>query len=322
MDDRRMDNAPTASLPIRPTGRRSKKTLTAGRVTLFAMVVPFIALVFMFNYIPLFGWIYTVYDYKPGIPLSRTEFAGLKFFRYVFEDWDQLRLVLINTLALGFLSILASPLSAIFAILLNETAGKTFKKLVQTLTTLPYFISYIIVFSLATALFASDGLVNEILLRLGWIDNPTNVMASPQATWWFQTAIGIWKGLGWGSIVYLAAIAGIDSEMYDAAKVDGAGRWQRILHVTVPGLMPTFFVLTLLAIAGVLSYGFEQYFVFNNALVAGRIETLDLYSVRMGIASGDIPFGTAVGMGKSIVSIALLFALNALSRKIRGQSVF
>ncbi len=180
----------------------------------------------------------------------------------------------------------------------------------------------IIVYSLATIFFSSSGLINEILIYLGWIGQRANVLANPDATWLFQTAVGIWKALGWGAIIYLAAIAGIDQELYDAAKLDGAGRFRRILHVTVPGVMPTFFVLLLLNIAGLLSHGFEQHLVFYNTLVSERIETLDYYVYRMGIGTGEISYGTAVGITKSIVSIALLFSMNALSRKVRGHSVF
>jgi putative aldouronate transport system permease protein len=312
-----METLKTLAIPI-----RKKKRFTMSRITLFAMILPLIILVFAFNYIPLFGWVYAFYDFKPGIALSDSTFVGLKFFRLAFEDKDELMRVLGNTLALSFLTILTSPLSAIFAILLNEVRHKRFKKIVQTLTTLPNFISMIIVFSLGTFMFSSSGLLNEILLNFHWIKEPTNVLANQNATWWFQTAVTIWKGLGWGAIIYLAAIAGIDTELYDAAKVDGAGRFQRILSITVPGIMPTFFVLTLLSIAGMLNNGFEQYFVFNNALVADKIETLDIFVYRIGIATGDVSFGTAIGIAKTFVSIILLFSVNALSKKIRGQSVF
>lgn len=302
--------------------RPKKKVFTASRVTLFLMIVPFIIMVIAFSYIPLFGWIYAVYDFKPGIALADSSFAGLKYFKLVFEGKEELARVMTNTLALGFLAILVSPLSAIFAIMLNELNSRRFKRFVQTLTTLPNFISWIIVFSLATAILASDGMLNGLLMRLGWIEHPSNVMANSAATWWFQTAITVWKTLGWGSIIYLAAIAGIDAELYDAAKVDGAGRLQRILHITVPGLWPTFFVLTILAIAGILSSGFEQYFVFYNNRVADRIETLDYYVYRIGIRNADFSFATAIGIAKTIVSIVLLFSINALSKKVRGQSVF
>ncbi|WP_091217728.1 MULTISPECIES: ABC transporter permease subunit [Paenibacillus] len=297
----------------------------ASRVTLFLMVIPFILLVFVFNYIPLFGWVYAFYDYKPGIPLSQTPFVGLKFFRWAIEEKEDLFRVLTNTLALSLLSILASPLSVIFAIMLNELNSKRFRKVVQTLTTLPNFISWIIVYSLAFFMFSSGGLLNEVLMRLHIIDEPTTVLGNSAATWWFQTGVTIWKSLGWGAIIYLAAIAGIDPELYDAAKVDGAGRFQRIMAITVPGIMPTFFVLLLLNIASVLSNGasgFEQNFVFYNSLVADRIEALDYYVYRVGITTGDISFGTAIGIAKSIISILLLFSMNALSKKIRGHSVF
>lgn len=302
--------------------RPKKKVFTASRVTLFLMIVPFIIMVIAFSYIPLFGWLYAFYDFKPGISLTDSQFAGFKYFKLVFEGKDDLVRVVTNTLALGFLAILASPLSAIFAIMLNELNSKRFKRFVQTLTTLPNFISWIIVFSLATAMLASDGMLNGLLMQLGWIEHPSNVMANSTATWLFQTAITVWKTLGWGSIIYLAAIAGIDAELYDAAKVDGAGRFQRIVHITVPGLWPTFFVLTILAVAGILSSGFEQYFVFYNNRVADQIETLDYYVYRIGIRNADFSFATAIGIAKTIVSIVLLFSINALSKKVRGQSVF
>lgn len=306
-----------AAVPVR------KRRLKASRVALFAMVVPFVILVFVFNYIPLFGWLYAFYDYKPGIPLSQTPFVGLKFFRLVLDSKDDLIRVLTNTIALSMLSILTSPLAVIFAILLNETRSKLFKKTVQTLTTLPNFISWIIVYSLASVIFSSGGLLNQILFKLHWIEDATNVLGNQPATWWFQTAISVWKGLGFGSIIYLAAIAGIDQELYDAAKVDGAGRFQRIMAITVPGIMPTFFVLTLLNVANLLSsFSFEQNFVFYNSLVADKIETLDYYVYRTGIATGDVSFGTAVGMAKSLISIVLLFSVNAVSKRVRGQSVF
>lgn len=310
-------------MKMETTAQPKKKIFTASRVTLFAMVLPFIVLIVAFSYIPLFGWIFAFYDYKPGIPLADSTFAGLKYFRIVFEDKEDLIRVMRNTLVLGFLSLLVSPLPAIMAIMLNEIFWKPFKRIVQTLTTLPNFISWIIVMSLATAMFASDGLWNSLLLKWNVIESPSNVLANSAAAWYFQTGVAIWKSLGWGSIIYLAAIAGIDAELYDAAKVDGAGRFQRILHVTVPGLWPTFFVLTLLGIAGILSAnGFEQYFVFYNSRVANQIETLDYYVYRLGILNADISFATAVGMAKTIVSIVLLFLVNALSRKVRGQSVF
>lgn len=311
----------TMTVRARPA-RRKRKAITKNRLILFAAALPMVAFIFAFKYIPLFGWLFAFFKYQPGIPMAQSEFVGFRYFRYMISDWDVVLNVLTNTLALSFFQILASPLSVILAILLNEVTSSRFKKTVQTLTTLPYFISFVIVYSLATILFSSTGLLNQVMMNLGWIETPTNVLANEGAVWWFQTAVSVWKSVGFGAIIYLAAIAGIDQEQYDAAKVDGAGRFQRMWHITVPGVMPTFFVLLLLNIAGILSVGFEQQLVFYNPLVANKIETLDYYVYRMGIGGGEISFGTAVGMAKSVISIALLFFVNELSKRVRGESVF
>jgi putative aldouronate transport system permease protein len=308
----------TAQAPF----RHKRKVFTKSRIILFMIALPLFLLVLAFQYVPIFGWYYAFTDYRPGIPLSETPFVGLKYFRWMIEDKAVVLNALINTLAMSFLAILASPISVAFAILLNEIYHKKFKKFVQTLTTLPYFISMIITYSLATILLSSSGLLNEVLLNLGLIEQPTNILGNREATWWFQTAVGVWKNFGFGAIIYLAAIAGIDQEMYDAARVDGAGRFQRMLHITIPGILPTFFVLLLLNIAGILNTGLDQHFVFYNALVADKIETIDYYTYRIGIEVGNISYGTAIGFVKTIVSITLLFSMNALSKVVRGQAVF
>lgn len=290
-------------------------------VKLFLLALPFVIIVFIFNYIPLFGWIYAFFDYQPGIPLSQSPFVGLANFKMMFSSNGDLIRVLCNTLAMSFLSILCSPLSVILAILLNEIKCGPFKKIVQTTTTLPNFISWVIIFSLVFSLFSSDGLINQLLMSAHIIKQPTNILGNNNAVWFFQTALALWKGLGWSAIIYLAAITGIDSELYDAAKVDGAGRFQSIIHVTVPGLMPTYFVLLLLSISNVLSIGFDQCLLFYNSLVADKIEVIDYFVYRLGIVTGDYSYGTAVGIFKSVISITLLFSVNNLSKKIRGESI-
>ncbi|WP_258171141.1 sugar ABC transporter permease [Paenibacillus sp. R14(2021)] len=298
------------------------KGINWNRLSLLLMILPFLILLFIFSYIPLFGWSYAFFDYKPGLGLLHSPFAGLKYFHLmVFEQGSELVRVLRNTFALSFLGILLSPLPVVFAILLNELRSKSFRKLVQTVTTLPNFVSWIIVYSIVVAFFSTDGVVNQLLMKLHWISEPTQMLSNSQGTWLFQTALGVWKSLGWSSIIFLAAIAGIDAELYDAAKVDGAGRYRSIFHITLPGIIPTFFVLLILSISNILSVGFEQYFVFYNPLIADRIETLDYYVYRIGIATNDVSFGTAISIAKSIVSITLLFSVNYLSKKMRGQSI-
>lgn len=291
------------------------------KVTLFLLALPFVAIVFIFNYIPLFGWIYAFFDYQPGIPLSQSAFVGLSNFNMMFTENGDLLRVLRNTLVMSFLGILCSPMPVILAIFLNEIKCGPFKKIVQTTTTLPNFISWVIIFSLVFSIFSSEGLLNQVLTGFHLISQPTNILGSNDSVWFFQTALSLWKGLGWSAIIYLAAITGIDGELYDAARVDGAGRFKSIIHITVPGLIPTYFVLLLLSISSALSTGFDQSLLFYNSLVADKIEVIDYFVYRLGIVTSNYSYGTAVGIFKSVVSITLLFTVNGLSKKIRGDSI-
>lgn len=290
------------------------------RIAVTLMALPFIIIVFLFSYIPLFGWVYSFFNYKPGIPLKKTPFVGLEYFKLIITDTDMIR-VLENTLAMSFLSVACSVLPIVFAIMISEVRVPFVGKIVQSATTLPNFISWVIVYSLAYTMFSSDGVVNQVLMNIGVISEPTKILGNGEAVWFFQTALGVWKSLGWNAIIYLAAIAGIDDELYDAADIDGAGRLGKIRYVTLPGIAPTFFVLLLLAISNILSAGFEQYLVFYNSLVADKIEVIDYYVYRLGIITSDYSYGTAIGMTKSLVSILLLFLVNMLSKKVRGSSI-
>ncbi|MDG0814004.1 ABC transporter permease [Cohnella rhizosphaerae] len=291
--------------------------------TLLLLALPFIAVVFVFYYVPLFGWVYGFFDYKPGIPLNRSEFVGLKYLRIAFTEQEMdLARVLKNSLALSFLGILVSPLYVAFAILLNEMRGKLLRKWVQVTTTLPNFISWVLVYSVFYVFFAvSDGVVNNVLIKLEWLARPFNFLGNSEIAWGFQTLVGLWKGLGWGAIIYLAAIAGIDQELYDAAKVDGAGRFRTIWHITVPGIMPTFVVLLLLNVSNMLNNGFEQYYVFYNALVADKLDVIDYYVYRVGLENNDFSYSTVLGMFKTIVSVVVLFTVNGIAKRIRGESI-
>lgn len=298
-----------------------RKSIPDG-LKLFLMAMPFVLFVLAFSYVPLFGWSYAFFDYKPGISLTQSPFTGLKVFATIFNSGDDLIRVMKNTLIMSFMGILSSPLPVVFAILLNEMRGRKFKKLVQTTTTLPNFISWIVVFSLSFAIFSSDGMYNSLLRKVGLPISDLNILGNNDYVWLFQWAIGTWKWLGWGSVIYLATISGIDSELYDAANVDGANRFQTIMNVTVPGLYSTYLVLLLLSISNMLSNGFDQYFVFFNPLVADRIEVLDYYVYKIGILTNDYPQATALGMAKTVISIAILFTTNLISKKLRGNSIF
>lgn len=298
-----------------------KIILKKERLILTLLAVPFAIFVFAFSYVPLFGWILAFLHYKPGLKIWNCDFAGLYYFNLIFEDWHKLASVLKNTLAMSFLGLLCSPLPAIFAIFLSELKAVRFKKIVQTITTIPNFVSWVIIYALSYALFSSEGVVNQVLMNLGLIEKASNILGDSKAVWFFQTALGVWKSIGWNAIIYFAAIAGIDSELYDAASVDGAGRFQKILHITVPGISSTFFVLLLLQISNLLAVGLDQYLAFYNSMVADKITVLDLYVYRLGLVTQDYSYATAVGIMKSVISIFLLFSANELSKKLRGESL-
>ncbi|WP_261301673.1 ABC transporter permease [Paenibacillus andongensis] len=292
---------------------------------LFLMAFPFLVLVFLFSYLPLYGWVYAFYDYRPGIPLSKTEFMGLHWFTAMVSNpiqRQEIVRVLQNTFAISSLGILTSVLPVIFAIFLTEIKNVTFKKMVQTFTTLPNFISWVLVYAFAFMLLSVDnGFLNNLLMSLHLIAHPLNLLASDSHTWLVMTLWGVWKGLGWGAIMYIAAITGIDPELYEAARVDGAGRFRLMWHVTVPGILPTYFVLLILGIANFINNGLEQYYVFSNAMNMNHIEVLDLYVYNIGMANSNFGFATAVSILKSIVSLFLLFFANILSKLVRGEGV-
>ncbi len=302
---------------------KTTKNAAQGR-KLFYYLIPFIILCFLFSYFPLHGWIYSFYDYKPPLKLSQCEFVGMKWFRTLFANKTQVTQiiqVMKNTFAMSLLGIATSILPVGFAIFLNEIKCKWFKNIVQTLTTLPNFISWVLVYSVAYSLFTDSGMVNTILQHLGAITEPIKFLDSDAHTYLWMTLWSLWKGLGWGAIMYLAAIAGIDQELYEAAEVDGANRFQLIKNITIPALMPTFFVMLMMSVANFLNNGMDQYYVFQNAFNKTHIQVLDLYVYNIGMTGSSLSLATAISMLKSIVSVTLLAIVNFVSKKTRGESI-
>ena len=230
--------------------------------------------------------------------------------------------VLKNTFGIQLLGYAFSPFPLLFAVFLSEMKSKKYQKFIQSVTTLPNFIGWVIIYSLVNSFFSNNGLVNTILLNLGIISEPFNLMTSGEHVWLRMVLIQQWKGLGWSAIVYFASIAGIDQEMYEAAMVDGASRLQRIRYISIPMLIPTYFVLLIMSIGNFLNSGVDQYLTFGNALNKDTIEVLDLYVYNLGIGSGQISFSVAVGIMKSVVALVLFGMANYASKKIRGTSVF
>ena len=288
----------------------------------FLYILPFLILVFLFSYYPLYGWVYAFFDYRPPYPLTMDNFVGLKWFRSIVENpvkMQQVLKVLRNTFAMSGLNLLFSWVPMIFAVFLNEISCKPFKKFVQTVTTLPNFISWVLVYSIAYCILSSTGVVNQSLLGIGAIDKPMLFLQSSNHVWFKMWLWNTWKNAGWTAIMYIAAISGIDEQMVEAAKVDGANRMQIIRNITIPSILPTYFVLVMLQVANFLSNGMEQFYVFQNSFNKDAIQVLDLYVYNLAMGSGGYSLSTAISILKSVVSVVLLCVTNGVTKKIRGE---
>lgn len=307
-----------------PKAPEGQKLEMESKYQLFLMLLPFLALVFAFSYLPLYSWRYAFYDYSAGGTISSDTFVGLKWFKTLVQNpayVSRLLNVLKNTLALSGLGILTSWVPMAFAIFLTEARSAKFKRFVQTFTTIPNFISWVLVYAIAFAIFNTDGFINTLLSNITGGNYTTNYLGSSSHMWLKMLLWGMWKGVGWSAIIYISGISGIDQQLYEAATVDGAGRFQKMFYITLPGLLPTYVVMLVMSIAGILSNGMDQYLVFSNANNKDFIEVLDLYVYNLGIGNGSIPLSTVVGMAKSIISVVLLFIANTASKWIRGSSV-
>ena len=292
---------------------------------LFLMFLPVLLLTFIFSYLPIYGWRFAFFDYTPGGGIGPDNYVGFKWFSFLFTDpattRDLVR-VLRNTLIMSGLGIATSWLPIAFAVLLAEVRSTKFQRFVQTFTTIPNFISWVLVYAIALCIFSTDGFINSFLTNVMHVAGAnTNYLQIADHTWLKMLLWGTWKGVGWSAIVYIAGIAGIDQQLYEAAKVDGANRFRCIWHITIPGLIPTYMVMLLMSIAGILSNGMEQYLVFSNAMNKDVIEVLDLYVYNIGIGQNQISLSTVVGVSKSLIGVTLLFAANGISKAIRGESI-
>jgi putative aldouronate transport system permease protein len=294
----------------------------AGQKHLLLMSVPFMAWLFIFKYLPLWGWTMAFQQYKPGVPFLRQTWVGLKYFIEMFAD-PQFWLVMRNTLAMSLLGLaFGFTLPIVLAIMLNEVRLLPFKKTVQTISYLPHFVSWVIVAGMFSKMLSTDnGVVNQLLMALHLAGKPVQFMAVPGYFWWIITFADLWKEIGWNSIIFLAAIAGIPQELYEAARVDGAGRFRSIWHITLPGILTTVMVILIMSIGHLINTGFERQFLMRNNIVRDYADVLDLYILDRGISAARFAFGTAAGIFKSVVSILLIFLANAASRKTLGIRV-
>lgn len=284
-------------------------------------IIPVIYYV-IFRYIPMFGNIIAFRKYQAGGPIFGIEWSGFKYFKQFLGD-AAFRRAFRNTLVLNICYLAVRfPLTLIFALLLNEIKWMPWKKFVQTVSYLPHFISMVIVAGMIKELLSTSGPINHLLLTMG--HEVIEFIALPQ---WFTTIFvtsGIWQGLGWGSILYLAAIAGINPELYEAAKVDGATHFQQVLHVTIPCILPTITTLLILDIGGMVgsSGAFEKVFLLYNPMTYETSDIVSTYVYRMGVHSGNYSYATAVGLFEGLINLILLTIANFTSKKVAGESLW
>lgn len=290
---------------------------------LLLMSVPLMIWVIIFQYLPIWGWSMAFQNYKLGKSFSEQEWAGLKYFIELWSDqrfWLSFR----NTLAMSMMGMVASfTLPIIFALFLNEIRKVYFKRSIQTVSYLPHFVSWVVVSSMFIKILSTDGgIINDILISLNIVEQPVHFMAQPKLFWWIVTIVSAWKGTGWQSIIYIAAISGIDPQLYEAATVDGCGRYKKMWHITLPGISSTIVILFIMAVGNLARFGFEAPMLLGNPIVQDYSEVIDLYALRYGIGAGRYSYGTAIGVFNSLVAIILLVTANSISKKARGESVF
>lgn len=284
------------------------------------MLIPGMVILFTFAVVPMFGIIMAFQNFVPARGIWRSKWVGLSHFEYMFQMPDATQ-VFSNTLIIAVLKIIFGFLAAVvFAILLNEIRGRFFKRTIQTFVYLPHFLSWVILAGILGNMLSFEGIINKAVTFTG--SEPILFLAS---NFWFRPiliASDVWKGFGFSAIVYLAAITGIDPSMYDAASIDGANRWGRIIHVTLPGMMPTMVLMLTLSLGNVLNANFDQVLNLYNPIVYRTGDIIDTYVYRLGLLNYQYSFGTAVGLLKSFVSTILIVVSYKLADKYAGYRIF
>lgn len=276
----------------------------------------------IFNYIPMYGVIIAFKEFDIIRTISEAPWVGLEHFREFLED-DILVDVIKNTLGISFFKLLIGfPLPIIFALFLNEIRSIRYKKFVQTISYLPHFLSWVVLGGILATWLADVGIINNILLTLHVIKEPITYLAEPSYFWTIIISSDLWKELGWSAIIYLAAISSISPEMYEAATIDGAGRFQKMWYITLPSIKSTISILFILAVSGVLNSNFDQVLVLRNSLNDSASNVIDYYVYQTGILSGRYSYSTAINLLKSVIALMLLLISNKITKKLNDTSLF
>lgn len=286
------------------------------------MVIPALVFIFVFSYIPMYGVLLGFQDYNMFKGFLDSPWVGFKHFVAFFNDTDFNR-VMRNTIVISMLKLLIGfPAPIVLALMLNEVNKLAFKRVVQTISYLPHFMSWVIVAGMVTSMLSTDnGSVNMLLVKLNLIEEPISFLALPQYFWAIIVTTGVWKGIGFGSIIYLAAIAGVNPHLYEAAAMDGASRFKQIYLITIPSILPIIVIFMILAIGDLLSAGFEDILLLANAGIREVSDVLDVYVYRIGIQNQRYSYATAIGLFKAVISVGLLTMANYIARR-SGNSLW
>lgn len=308
---------------IKKTKKKTLATRMWQQKELILIALPFVIYIIVFNYAPLVGWLMAFQRYRPALGLFEQEWVGLENFKMLFSDSAFIR-VIRNTVSMSIINLsLSFFFSITFAVMLNELKNKSIKKLIQTVSYLPHFLSWIIVTGLVLDVLSTEtGIINQLLMALNFIEQPINFLADPKYFWWIVGFSNVWKSTGWGSIIYLSAMASINEELYEAAEMDGANRLRKIWHITLPGIKPTIFILLLINIGNIMNAGFEVQYLLGNGLVQDVSQTIDIYVLRYGISLGNYSLATAAGIFNSLISVILITLANKLSKAAGEESLF
>lgn len=286
----------------------------------YLLILPVIVYFVLFAYKPMYGLIIAFKDYRPAVGFADSKWVGFKHFLNFFNDVYFWRLIK-NTLSISGLSILFGfPAPILLALLLNEIRVGWFKRTVQTITYMPYFISLVVACSLIKIYCQSDGIFSQIAIAMG--GQAQNFLMSSKYFYLIYIVSDIWQHIGWNSIIYLAALSAIDQEQYEAARIDGAGRFQQMLHITLPGLAPTIMILFILRMGGILNVGYEKILLLYSEAIYNVADVISTYVYRKGILNAAYSYSTAVGLFNSVVNILFLLAANAISKKTTESGLF
>ncbi len=298
---------------------RLKKDVFVNRY-LYLMLVPVVGFYVIFHYAPMYGAVIAFMDYNPAKGVTGSKWIGLQHFTEFFNSYYIWRL-LKNTFLLSFYSLLFGfPAPIIFALLINELRVKFFQRTVQTITYMPHFISTVVIAGIVVELLGSDGLFNNIIAAFGGPRN--NFMVMPEMFRTIYVGSGIWTDLGWGSIIYLAAITTVNPHLYEAAAIDGAGRFRQAISITIPSIMPTVVILLILQIGGLLNVGWEKVLLLYNPVIYDTADIISTYVYRRGLEQSDYSYSAAIGLFNSVINFALIYTANRISRKVNETSVW